>query len=200
VKIFFMPMTNPPPITVLSRAQVLIVMVVTAIALIGVGKLWIFLFEVKSVALNFSWLNLGMGLGVGLLVTGMSNLIYELWQDYRTAANTYLEIVLKPLEMQDLVWLGLLPGLSEEFLFRGVGIPGLGMNWQAIAITSVVFGFLHMAEMKYWQYTVWAAIVGAGFGAITLYSGSLLPAVTAHIFTNSLSGLIWKLRAAKNVE
>jgi len=190
-------MTNSPPTPALSRSQVLIVMLVTAIILIGVGKLWIFMFEVKNVSLNFSWLNLGLGLGLGLLITGISSLIYEFWQDYRTAANTYLEMVLKPLEMQDLVWLGILPGLSEEFLFRGVAIPGLGMNWQAIAITSLVFGFLHMAEMKYWQYTVWAAIVGAGFGAITIYSDSLLPAVTAHIFTNSLSGLIWKLRAAR---
>jgi uncharacterized protein len=190
-------MTNSPPTPVLSRAQVLIVMVVTAAIMIAIGKFWIFMFEVKNVSLNFSWLNLGIGLGLGFLITGMSNLIYELWQDYRTAADTYLEMVLKPLEMQDLVWLGILPGLSEEFLFRGVAIPGLGMNWQAIAITSVVFGVLHMAEMKYWQYTLWAAIVGAGFGAITLYTDSLLPAVTAHIFTNSLSGLIWKLREAK---
>jgi uncharacterized protein len=191
-------MTNPPQIPSLKRSQILIVLVVTAFILVAIGKTWAFLFEVKSVSLNFSWLNLGMGVGLGVLVTALSSLIYEFWQDYRTAANSYLEMVLKPLEIPDLVWLGILPGISEEFLFRGVALPGLGMNWVAIAITSVVFGVLHMAEMKYWQYTVWAAIVGVGLGTITVYTDSLLPAVTAHIFTNSLSGLIWKLREQKS--
>ncbi|MDX1977217.1 MAG: CPBP family intramembrane glutamic endopeptidase [Pseudanabaenaceae cyanobacterium bins.68] len=187
-------MTNPPPPIVLSRSQVLVVMLVTAFLLIGLGKLWVFVLEVPNVPLNISWQNFAIGLGLGCLVSLASYLVYQVWADYRTAANTYLEMVLKPLEMPDLIWLGLLPGLSEEFLFRGVALPSLGMNWTAIAITSVVFGILHMAEMRYWQYTLWAALVGAGFGTVTLYTNSLLPAVTAHILTNSLSGMIWKLR------
>lgn len=179
---------------ILSRSQVLILMLVTAFLLIGLGKLWVFVFEVQNVPLNFSWQNLGIGIGLGCAISLASYLIYSLWADYRIAANTYLEMVLRPLELADVIWLGLLPGLSEEFLFRGVALPSLGMNWYAIAITSLVFGVLHMAEMRYWQYTLWAAIVGAGFGTVTLYTQSLLPAVTAHILTNSLSGIIWKLR------
>jgi membrane protease YdiL (CAAX protease family) len=123
--------------------------------------------------------------------------IYEIWESYRIAAQEYLEMVLKPLETVDLIWLGLLPGLSEEMLFRGVALSALGMNGIALIITSVVFGALHMANAKHLSYTVWAIAVGMMLGAITLYTNNLLSAIVAHVVTNSLSGIIWKYKQSK---
>ena len=137
----------------------------------------------------------GMGLGIALL----SSLIYEIWESYRIAAQEYLEMVLKPLEPIDLIWLGLLPGLSEEMLFRGVALPALGMNAIALVITSVIFGALHMASAKHLSYTVWAIAVGMMLGAVTIYTGNLLSAIVAHMLTNSLSGIIWKFKQSKTV-
>lgn len=37
--------------------------------------------------------------------------------------------VLAPLQWYDLLWVGGLPGLSEELLFRGALIPSVAADW-----------------------------------------------------------------------
>jgi hypothetical protein len=181
----------------LSRSQVLIAMAVTAIIFLGISKLWVYLTGISMVPLYWNIEHGAIGLGIGLGVALLSSLIYEIWESYRIAAQEYLEMVLKPLETVDLIWLGLLPGLSEEMLFRGVALSALGMNGIALIITSVVFGALHMANAKHLSYTVWAIAVGMMLGAITMYTGNLLSAIVAHVVTNSLSGMIWKYKQSK---
>jgi len=181
----------------LSRSQVLIAMAVTAIIFLGISKGWVYLTGIPMVPLNWQPEHCAIGFGIGLGVALLSSLIYEVWESYRLAAQEYLEMVLKPLELIDLVWLGLLPGLSEEMLFRGVALPALGMNGLALILTSVVFGVLHMASAKHLSYTVWAIAVGMMLGAVTMYTGNLLSAIMAHVLTNVLSGLIWKYKQSK---
>ena len=181
----------------LSRSQVLIAMAVTAIIFLGISKLWVYLTGISMVPLYWNIEHGAIGLGIGLGVALLSSVIYEIWESYRIAAQEYLEMVLKPLETVDLIWLGLLPGLSEEMLFRGVALSALGMNGIALIVTSVVFGALHMASAKHLSYTVWAIAVGMMLGAITMYTGNLLSAIVAHVVTNSLSGIIWKYKQSK---
>jgi uncharacterized protein len=183
-----------PAMPTLTRSQVLICMAVSAVVMLVVAKTWAFLFGTSIVPLTWQPMHLAMGIGLGLLVTLLSTLIYEIWEDYRVAANTYLEMVLKPLELIDVIWLGVLPGMSEELLFRGVVLPSFGMDAVGLIVSSLIFGILHMASLRHWQYAAWAVVVGVGLGAITIATNSLLPAVTTHIFTNSLSGLLWKLK------
>jgi uncharacterized protein len=178
----------------LTRSQVLICMAVSAVVMLVVAKTWTFLFGITLVPLTWQPMHLALGIGLGLLVTLLSTLIYEIWEDYRIAANTYLEMVLKPLELIDIIWLGVLPGMSEELLFRGVVLPSFGMDAVGLIVSSLIFGILHMASLRHWQYAAWAVVVGFGLGAVTIATNSLLPAVTTHIFTNSLSGLLWKLK------
>lgn len=181
----------------LSRSQVLIAMAVTAIIFLGISKGWVYLTGIPMVPLYWQPEHGAIGLGIGVGVALLSSFIYEVWESYRLAAQEYLEMVLKPLDPIDLVWLGLLPGLSEEMLFRGVALPALGMNGLALIITSVVFGALHMANAKHLSYTVWAIAVGMMLGAVTMYTGNLLSAIAAHVVTNSLSGIIWKYKQSK---
>ncbi|NJM27327.1 MAG: CPBP family intramembrane metalloprotease [Pseudanabaena sp. RU_4_16] len=190
-------MDNSPETPTMTRSQILIAMAITAIVLLVFAKAWMYLFAVQIVPLNLVPQNFMLGIGIGTGIALLSSLIYEVWPAYRKSADTYLEMVLKPLEMPDLIWLGVLPGISEELLFRGVALPGLGMNVVALTISSVVFGSLHMASPKHWPYTIWAMAIGFCLGTVTLVTGSLAPAIVAHIFTNSLSGLIWKLKQPK---
>ena len=183
-----------PAIPTLTRSQVLICMAVSAVVMLVVAKTWTFLFGISIVSLTWQPMHLALGIGLGLLVTLLSTIIYEVWEDYRVAANTYLEMVLKPLELVDVIWLGVLPGMSEELLFRGVVLPSFGMDTVCLIVSSLIFGILHMASLRHWQYAAWAVVVGVGLGAVTIATNSLLPAVTTHIFTNSLSGLLWKLK------
>lgn len=189
-----------PTVPQLTRSQVLICLAVSSVVMLVLAKAWAFMFATPTVSIVWQPLHLAIGLGCGLLVTLASSLIYELWEAYRIAADTYLEMILKPLGFTDLVWLGILPGMSEELLFRGVILPSLGINPFGLIVSSIIFGVLHMASPKHWQYAAWAIVVGLGLGAITIATHNLLPAVVTHICTNSLSGFLWMRHYQKQTD
>jgi hypothetical protein len=104
--------------------------------------------------------------------------------------------VIKPLIWADIIWLGLLPGLSEELLFRGVMLPALGLNLTAVIISSLLFGILHLSGANQWPYVVWATIIGFALGYCALVTGNLLVPIIAHIITNLVSSCLWKFNHA----
>ena len=112
-------MANPnnPELEPLSRMQILIFMGITAIFLLAIAKIWQKLGAVELLSLQFTSQALLWSLGLAAIITLTSGLIYRLWPAYRRSADMYLELVIKPLLWTDLIWLGLLPGLSEELLF-----------------------------------------------------------------------------------
>ncbi|MEL6579877.1 MAG: CPBP family intramembrane glutamic endopeptidase [Cyanobacteria bacterium J06621_12] len=184
---------NTPELEPLSRTQILIFMGVTAVVLLAIAKIWQKLGAVQLLSVQFDLPALVWSLGLAAGITLTSGIIYRLWADYRRSADAYLELVIKPLVWTDLVWLGLLPGLSEELLFRGVMLPALGLNLAAVIISSVLFGVLHLSGNGQWPYVVWATIVGFALGYCALLTGNLVVPVTAHILTNFISGTLWKV-------
>lgn len=188
------PVTDPKhsEIEPLTRTQILAVMGVTAAILLGVARIWQTLGSVDLLSLRLTAGAFGAGLALAGGIIAASSLIYRLWPAYRHSADIYLELVIKPLAWPDLIWLGLLPGLSEELLFRGVMLPAWGFNLTAVALSSLLFGVLHLSGMQQWPYVVWAALVGFALGYSALVTGNLLVPVVAHILTNLLSGFLWK--------
>ncbi|MGL6338645.1 MAG: lysostaphin resistance A-like protein [Waterburya sp.] len=188
-------MANPnnPELEPLSRTQILVFMGITAILLLMVAKIWQTLGAVKLLSVQFTTQALIWSLGLAVGITITSGLIYRLWPAYRRSADIYLELVIKPLMWADLIWLGLLPGLSEELLFRGVMLPALGLNLTAVIISSALFGVLHLSGAGQWPYVVWATIVGFALGYCALVTGNLVVPVVAHIITNLVSSFLWKI-------
>ncbi|BCL37022.1 CPBP family intramembrane glutamic endopeptidase [Nostoc sp. MS1] len=183
-----------PEIPYLTRTQVLVAMGVTAVLLWAVAKVWLRFGNFLLFEWHWYPRDLGLGLGVGLIITVLSGIAYRLWKPYRRSADYYLELVLKPLAWPDLIWLGLLPGLSEELLFRGVMLPALGLDHFAVIGSSLCFGILHLSGSQQWPYVAWASIVGVILGYSALLSGNLLVPIVAHIMTNLVSSFLWKLR------
>lgn len=181
-----------PEFEPLSRTQVLIAMGVTAIVLLLIARLWMQLGSVPLLSFQWSAQALGLGLGLGLGITAASSLVYYTWSAYRQSADYYLELVLKPLVWPDLIWLGLLPGLSEELLFRGVMLPAFGLNVEGVLLSSLCFGVLHLSSLKQWPYVVWATVIGLALGASAIETGNLLVPIVAHISTNWISSSLWK--------
>jgi membrane protease YdiL (CAAX protease family) len=178
----------------LSRMQILAAMGVTALVLLLVARFWL-LFEAAfllPVSLDFTMAALGAGLGG--LITLASTGIYYLWPRYRHSADLYLKLVLQPLTWGDLIWMGLLPGLSEEFLFRGVMLPAIGLNVTGVVFSSLCFGILHLSGLQQWPYVVWATAIGLVLGFSALITGNLLVPIVAHVLTNLCAGLMWKWR------
>jgi uncharacterized protein len=179
----------------LSRTQILIAMAVTSIILFGVAKLWLYLSDLQLRPLGMTVEALGLGMAIGLGLTGLSAIVYAAWATYRESADFYLAMVLKPLAIPDMIWLGLLPGLSEELLFRGVMLPALGLDPIGIVLSSLCFGVLHMTNVQQWPYAVWATLVGILLAVTMVETGNLFIPIIAHITTNFVSGLTWKLAA-----
>jgi uncharacterized protein len=187
-----------PDIEPLSRSQILIAMAVTATLLFGVAKLWLYFGDLQLRPLVLTAMNLGFGIALGLGLTGLSAIVYAVWGIYRQSADFYLSMVLKPLSIADMVWLGVLPGLSEELLFRGVMLPAIGLDPIGILLSSLCFGVLHMTNAQQWPYAVWATAIGMLLAFTMVETGNLFVPIVAHITTNFISGLTWKLKSVEN--
>lgn len=182
-----------PDIEPLTRIQVLVAMGVTALVLLAISKVCLLL-GVNLLPVIFNLRALLWGTAIAIIITTTSAIIYRIWPAYRRSADKYLVLVLTPLLWPDLVWLGLLPGLSEELLFRGVVLSALGLDKLALIASSFFFGILHMSGRQQWPYMIWATIVGLILGYSALLTGNLLIPIIAHILTNLISSTIWKWR------
>ena len=180
-----------PDIEPLTRIQVLVAMGVTALVLLAISKVCLLL-GVNLLPVSFNLRALLWGTAIAISITTTSAITYRIWPAYRRSADKYLVLVLTPLLWPDLVWLGLLPGLSEELLFRGVVLSALGLDTLALIASSVFFGILHMSGRQQWPYMIWATIVGLMLGYSALLTGNLLIPIIAHILTNLISSTIWK--------
>lgn len=177
-----------------SRTQILVLMGVTAIVLLVIAKTWTYFGKITILTITFNQNALLMGIGLSIIISILSSLIYHFWEAYRVSADYYLELVVKPLIWIDLVWLGLLPGLSEELLFRGVMLSAFGTNTLALIISSIIFGVLHYSGKGQKPYVIWATLVGFILGLSAIQTGNLLVPIIAHIITNWVSSIMWKLK------
>ncbi|NET23986.1 CPBP family intramembrane glutamic endopeptidase [Okeania sp. SIO1I7] len=180
-----------PEIEPLTRTQVLVAMGVTALVLLAISKTCLLL-GVNLLPVSWNPRALLWGVAIALGITIASSLVYRIWPTYRRSADQYLKLVVTPLLWPDLIWLGLLPGLSEELLFRGVILSALGLDTVALIASSIFFGVLHLSGKQQWPYMVWATIVGMVLGYSALATGNLLIPIIAHILTNLISSSMWK--------
>jgi membrane protease YdiL (CAAX protease family) len=74
----------------------------------------------------------------------------------------------------------------EELLFRGVVYTGLRNElgaWFAVPVSALIFGLFH--HEVGWTPVVFATAIGMAFALLVEASGSLWPAVLAHMLVNS---------------
>lgn len=179
-----------------NRSQILLLLGVTAIVLLVISQVWLRFSPIKVLLVRWNPEHFLAGILLAAVISLASALVYRLWEGYRMSADYYLEMILKPLAPPDLIWVGLLPGLSEELLFRGVMLPEFGLDLGGILLSSMCFGALHMTNFQHWSYVVWATLIGIVFAWSAVATGNLLVPIVAHILTNLTSAIIWKLRQA----
>ncbi len=83
---------------------------------------------------------------------------------------------------------GLLAGTGEELFFRGfmqTRLAACWRPWAAITVTAAAFALLHFDPVQ----SAFAFVVGVFLGWITELTGSIRPAVWAHVLNNSVSVL-----------
>lgn len=88
-----------------------------------------------------------------------------------------------------LLCVGILIPISEEILYRGILLNKLRNGFTisiAIIIQGILFGISHMNFIQ----GIYAFIIGAFFGYIVIWTGSLLSSIIMHIVVNSMSVII----------
>ncbi len=185
---------NKPELEKLSRTQVLVFMGITALILLAIAQVWQKVGLISTVPVKFNSLAFLEGIGLAILIIVASAIMTTIWPKYRLSAEKYLDFVITPLAIPDLIWVGLLPGLSEELLFRGVMIPALGYDWFALIASSLLFGVLHFNDRDSWQYVIWAIVIGLTLGYSVYLTNNLLVPVMAHMLVNICSSSFWKFK------
>ncbi len=132
-----------------------------------------------SVAGGRPWESLGLGLALALAVLIVTGFMMR----RRSAMHWFAQEVRKllgPVDWRMALTLGLLSGIAEELLFRGVMQSVLGY-----VLTSFLFGLLHIGpDRRYLVWTVFAVVMGLLLGGILLLTGSLLGPIVAHVLVN----------------
>jgi len=127
-----------------------------------------------------------------LAATGLSHLVGPLLP----APVKALEMMMELLDLENTPhWqlfflIGILPGICEEFAFRGVLLHSLHKRfgpWALAFVVAVVFGFFHVNFFR----VLPTAYLGFFMALLTLATGSVLPAMLVHIGNNSFA--VWAM-------
>lgn len=98
-----------------------------------------------------------------------------------------------PREKRVFAGLSLAAGFGEEIAFRGYALAAftlvLGWDWGAAVFTSALFGLLHAYQGPIGMART--TLLGFVLAASLLLSGSLWPAIAAHVALDLLGGLVW---------
>lgn len=93
----------------------------------------------------------------------------------RAVYDEVLVPVFAKLGPASIVVVGAAAGIGEEWLFRGVLQPVIGMPAAAAA-----FGLLHIGGRHMLAFGVWAAWMGLALGSLALATGGLIAPIVAH--------------------
>ncbi|RAL23604.1 hypothetical protein DL240_05440 [Lujinxingia litoralis] len=138
-------------------------------------------------------LQVALGAGVGLLAVWASRQSEHYTSWGKTLSEEFARM-LGPMTPGQIQVLALTSGVAEEIFFRGFlqqalsgfeWAGGAGI-WVGLVASSVVFGLVHIGpdREKFLPWTWMALGVGAVFGLMYLYTGSVLAPIIAHITIN----------------
>jgi uncharacterized protein len=123
-----------------------------------------------------------------LIGVGSAALLLGFWALGRRSIRKMAELehllanAIGPLSPEEVIALALISGFAEELFFRGAMLH----SWGFVAST-LIFGLVHTGRGAFRYWTVFALLAGALFGGIVLLTGTLFPAILAHILVNAVN-------------
>lgn len=135
------------------------------------------------------WVGVVLGAPAGLIV---ATLVFQLADLVIPVPRELLENFGQALMPDDIpFWqivlvLSVIPGIVEELSFRGVLLHGVASRFRPLAtclIVGGIFGFFHFQIFR----IPGTALLGVVLAAVTLWSGSIFPAMLWHTLNNALA-------------
>jgi membrane protease YdiL (CAAX protease family) len=142
---------------------------------------------------RWRWSDVGWGLAAGVLVLLSDTVLGVLFdlvvEDPGADVQGWIEDALLATPVLVAVGLALATPFAEEVVFRGFVLRGFEARfptWVAVAVSSLLFGLLHLENLDPlgWLHVISATVAGAIFALALLKAGHLLAAVTAHVLVN----------------
>jgi sodium transport system permease protein len=135
-----------------------------------------------------------LGMGLAPLVMGYGQLQQHLFpSEVSDSARNVAKLIGASLDISPIVavlFFGVVPGICEEIVFRGVVLSAMRRTFNvhvSVWLTGLLFALVHMDAAGLVPRTV----LGALLGYITVYSGSLLPAMLLHAaFNGTTVGIV----------
>jgi len=122
------------------------------------------------------------GLVVGVLIVVLSHVMHRLFRFAREGTRVLGEL-LGPITIAQSFYLAMLSGFAEELCFRGALWPHLGLVG-----TTMLFAIAHVVPVRSLAgYPIFAAFAGLLLGILREETGSIWPAVVAHMTINGLN-------------
>ena len=125
-------------------------------------------------------IDIGLGVALGLGVVGLWRWLIR--RPTFAALEQHLVELVGPLTGEQAWALALFSGIGEEIFFRGA----LLTHW-GLLLSTLIFAMLHAGRTKVAQlWGVLAFVIGILLAGLTLWRGSLIPAIVAHTLINGL--------------
>ncbi|KAK9074628.1 hypothetical protein SSX86_007226 [Deinandra increscens subsp. villosa] len=154
----------------------------------------------SEISFGFEIWHLQLIAGLVVLISCSRILLLNTWSDFAESSEASNRQVLTSLEPLDYAIVAFLPGISEEFLFRGALLPLFGINLISASAVAALFGILHLGSGRKISFAIWATFVGIAYGYATILSSSLLVPMASHGINNLIGGVIWRVTRPRSFE
>ncbi|MGW8428731.1 CPBP family intramembrane glutamic endopeptidase [Peribacillus simplex] len=147
--------------------------------------------RLKKVHIKYILLGILMGIIVHMITMFFGRIQYYLltgeWLTAEKIVNTHMESS-KNISFYSIIMIGFSVAISEEILFRGILLKQYQrMNIKsAIILSALIFSIYHMTVGN----LVFAFVIGISFALLTIYTGSIVPAIFFHFLVNEIMRII----------
>ncbi len=125
------------------------------------------------------YVDLSIGVGVGLGLVGVS-VLFGRWFAWTRRLEAEFGWILGAQKKWEIVWIALLSGCAEEYLFRGALQQKFGL-----VVATLVFAVIHWPlNRNVWTWPLVAGAIGLLLGGLAIWTGSILAPVAAHVVNN----------------
>jgi membrane protease YdiL (CAAX protease family) len=124
-------------------------------------------------------LDLAVGVGSGLAIV-LVTALFGRWFAWTRRLEAEFGWILGAQRKWEIVWIALLSGCAEEYLFRGALQEKFGI-WVAAGVFAVIHWPVNRNFLP-WPFV--AGVVGLGLGFLALWTDSLVAPAAAHVVVN----------------
>lgn len=142
--------------------------------------------------------HLGVTMGLIVSVSSIRQFLLGVSRDFSESSRIANRRVLGPLSFGDIIIVAIVPGVSEELLFRGALLPCFGLDWKGAVLAGVLFGVLHISGGRNLAFAAWASFVGILYGLACVSTQTMLVPMAAHSVNNLVGALLWKSNEGKS--